>query len=232
MTKFGWNGDCIGGSFINWKAFNSNMQWLTWPLLKSWALSVTLICWELSLMLSSRLRASSISCAFRFFSTCSLCFSVATFLLWSFICLQEAQAKIYKLCQRTLAEHERRERAPHIHTNHYLYKKQFDLQAAENKQQHLRSYMWNFFITFPFQVLKDDLKKKKKGRGGDSKHPKANENIFADGGTVSFTANRKQTLYLLSSIEKHIVGLLRVSQCLYDCVVWILFLQHHSRMSC
>ena len=49
--------------------------------------SLTFTCWELSLMLSSLLRASSISWAFLFFSTCSLCFRLATFLLWSFICL-------------------------------------------------------------------------------------------------------------------------------------------------
>lgn len=51
---------------------------------------LTCRCWELSVILSSRLRTSSNSCAFFFFSNCWLCFRLATFLFWSFICLRIA----------------------------------------------------------------------------------------------------------------------------------------------
>lgn len=60
--------------------------------IRSWQLLLqtggsTCSCWELSLRLSSLLRASSSICALFFFSTCSLCFRFATFLFWSFTCL-------------------------------------------------------------------------------------------------------------------------------------------------
>lgn len=51
---------------------------------------LTCKCWALSVILSSRLRTSSNNCAFFFFSICWLCFRLATFLFWSFICLRIA----------------------------------------------------------------------------------------------------------------------------------------------
>lgn len=47
----------------------------------------TFICSELSFRLSSLFLASSIIWAFLLFSSCSLCFRLATFFDWSFICL-------------------------------------------------------------------------------------------------------------------------------------------------
>lgn len=45
----------------------------------------------MSVILSSRLRTSSNSCAFFFFSSCWLCFRLATFLFWSFMCLRSVR---------------------------------------------------------------------------------------------------------------------------------------------
>lgn len=50
---------------------------------------LTCKCWELSAMVSSRLRTSSSNWAFFFFSNCWLCLRLATFLFWSFICLRK-----------------------------------------------------------------------------------------------------------------------------------------------
>lgn len=59
--------------------------------------SLTFTCWEFSDRLSSLFLASSISRAFLLFSTCSLCFSDATFFDWSFICLQEVSYIRYSI---------------------------------------------------------------------------------------------------------------------------------------
>lgn len=129
------------------------------------ALSVTLICWELSLMLSSRLRASSISCAFRFFSTCSLCFSVATFLLWSFVCLQEAQAKYTNFVREHL-RNTNRGNVHHTYTQIILLV-QKTIWSPSCWEQTATSLVLHveFFHYFPLPGAEGWLKKKKGGGG-------------------------------------------------------------------
>lgn len=97
---------------------------------------LTCSCWELSLRLSSLRRASSSICALFFFSTCSLCFRLATFLFWSFTCLLIRRRKIKPFI--------------YMHRKENIYLQTYTTNTKEQLETNKEFLLWNFPNTFKF----------------------------------------------------------------------------------